>query len=728
MRLIRQTEVSECGLASLTMIANFHGMKVDLGTLRRSFSPSLRGAPLKSLMNTADQLGFSSRAVKLSIEDIGNLAVPAILHWDMNHYVVLERVIGASSFGQASIKALIHDPAGQSKWLPLAELSKHFTGVALELTPGDDFQPSVKRQRLSLKQLWWKVHGLKRAFAQTLVLSVLMQGFVLASPYYMQVAIDRVLPAQDRDLLVVLALGFGLFAIINVVSSLLRSFVLLSAGTSLSFGIATNITRRLFRLPVDWFEKRHVGDVLSRFQSIAPIQQALTQGAVAVLIDGLLGTVILAVMFLYSAALTAVALAAFAVYATARYAAFSFQREAQESAMIARSKEQSMMIESLRGIVTLRLLNRENTRHAQWQTRLNDAANADITASKIGIWVSTGNTLIFGMEAILATYLAIGFVIDGGFSVGMVFAYLSYKTQFIQRANSLIDQAIGFRMLGLHLERLADIAMSDEDNSFRSLPSGIDRRFAGKIELRDVHFRYSPTDRPVLSGVNLTVEPGEHIAITGPSGGGKSTLVKIILGLLEPTEGAVLIDGIPLNQFGYKEYRDQISAVLQDDNIFAGSIADNIALFEDTVLADEVITAANAAAIHDDIYNMPMRYETLVGDMGSSLSGGQRQRVLLARALYRKPKALVLDEGTSHLDVAHERLVNRSVSERNITRIIVAHRKETIQSAEKVYALAHGVLLDCSKIIASQPSISAVGKDAASLVEKMRAHGIDSIK
>ena len=236
------------------------------------------------------------------------------------------------------------------------------------MRPADDFERGDRRERLRLSQLWRRMTGLKRALAQTLVLSLVMQGFVLASPYYMQVAIDTALPALDGDLLVVLALGFGLFTLINAGASLLRSFVLLTAGTSLSFGVASNVARRLFRLPVAWFEKRHVGDILSRFQSIRPIQEALTQGAVAALLDGVLAILILAVMFFYSAALTLIALGAFALYALVRFVSFSFQREAQEAAIVASAKEQSTMIESVRGIVTLRLFNREAQRHALWQT------------------------------------------------------------------------------------------------------------------------------------------------------------------------------------------------------------------------------------------------------------------------------------------------------------------------------------------------------------------------
>lgn len=683
-RLVRQTEIAECGLASLTMVANFYGLDIDLGTMRRRFAPSLRGAALKTLIGLADRIGLTPRAVKLPLESLPGLHVPAVLHWDMNHYVVLERVKGD--------RALIHNPDGRSAWMPMAEVSDHFTGVALELRPSNDFQTGSQRERLKLSQLWQRMTGIKRALLQVLVLTLVLQAFVLASPYYMQLAIDQALPALDHDLLTVLALGFGLFTVINAGATLLRSFVLLVAGTSISYGLAANIARRLFRLPIDWFEKRHTGDILSRFQSIGPIQNLLTQGAVGALVDGALAILTLALMLWYSTQLALVAIIAFALYAVVRLVSFSFEREAQEASIITHGKEQSTLIETLRGITTLRLFGRETLRHALWQTKLTDAINADVRFARIHIWQATANTLIFGLENIITIWIAIGYVIDGaGFSVGMVFAYLSYKTQFMQKAAALIDQGIAFKMLGLHLERLSDIALSDEDKSF-----GANAEFAtalkGRIELRDVFYRYAPSDPLVLDGVNLVIEPGEHVAITGPSGGGKSTLVKLILGLVEPEAGEVLVDGLPLARFGYKSFHGQIAAVLQEDSLFAGSLADNIALFDDAVDMERVVAAAMAASIHEDIVRMPMQYETLVGDMGSTLSGGQKQRVLLARALYRQPKILVMDEGTAHLDVEHERAVNAAIASMGITRIIIAHRQETIAQAETVVVMCGGKL------------------------------------
>jgi ATP-binding cassette, subfamily B, bacterial CvaB/MchF/RaxB len=368
------------------------------------------------------------------------------------------------------------------------------------------------------------------------------------------------------------------------------------------------------------------------------------------------------------------------------------QREAREAAIITHGKEQSTLIETLRGMTTLRLFGREMLRHAFWQTRLTDAVNSDVRLARIGIWQTTANALLFGLENIITIWLAIRFVIAGdGFSVGMVFAYMSYKNQFIQKASGLIDQAIALRMLNLHLERLSDIALADEDKSFG--PSAdVETELKGRIEFKDIFFRYSASDPLVLQGVNMAIDPGEHVAITGPSGGGKSTFVKLLLGLVEPEQGDVLVDGLPLDRFGHKSFHRQIAAVLQDDTLFAGSLSDNIALFDETMDLERVVAAATAASIHDDILRMPMQYETLVGDMGSSLSGGQKQRVLLARALYRQPKILIMDEGTAHLDVVHERAVNAAISQMGITRIIIAHRQETIAAADRVLVMAGGQL------------------------------------
>jgi ATP-binding cassette subfamily B protein RaxB len=639
------------------------------------------------------------RALKLPIEHISKLSMPAILHWDLNHFVVVERVSQKRG-------ALVHDPAGRTRWYTNEELSPHFTGIALELRLTENFELGDTRRLLKLSQLWHRITGLKRSLAQVFVLTIVLQCFVLIAPYYMQVALDSAVPALDNNLLVVLAIGFALLVLLNALAALMRSFVLLSAGTSLSFGLASNIARRLLRLPVDWFERHHVGDILSRFQSVAPIQTLLTEGAIGAVVDGALTILTFAVMLFYSRVLALVGLLALTLYALVRFALLPYQREALSASIVARGIEQTNMIESLRSIATLRLANQETLRHTDWQSKLATSINASVHIARVGIWHTTANKLLFGLENIITIYLAVGFVIKGGFSVGMVFAYITYKTQFLTTAQSLIDRAIEFRMLNLHLERLSDIAMAPEDPSFgASADASTD--FRGELELRNVVYRYSMTDPLVLDGVNVTVARGDHVAITGPSGGGKSTLAKILLGLIEPTSGDMLVDGKPLSLFGYKSYHEQIAAVLQDDVLFLGSIADNIALFDEQRDMDRVLASATAAAIHDEIMAMPMTYQTLVGNMGAALSGGQKQRILLARALYRRPKLLVMDEGTAHLDLANELKVSAAIARLGITRIIIAHRQETVATAQRVLTLRDGSISEFRKDPAADSSTKA---------------------
>lgn len=326
-RSIRQTEMSECGLACLAMVANFHGCDVDLSVLRRRFPITQRGLALRNLITIADSIGLASRALKLPLEGIGQLALPAVLHWNLRHFVVLESVKSRS--------AVIHDPARGRIELPIEELSKHFTGVALELRPTANFIPINQRTRLALSSLWSRSRGLTRIITQILALSFLLQLLALAAPYYLQVAVDSALPALDLDLLLLLAIGFGALALVNAGVTLLRSFALLHGGTSLSFQISINIARKLFRLPVSFFERRHIGDILSRFAAIQPIRDGLTQGLAAGVIDGVFVIITVVMMMVYSPLLTGIVVFAFVTYAATRAIFFAVQRRRRRISVLA---------------------------------------------------------------------------------------------------------------------------------------------------------------------------------------------------------------------------------------------------------------------------------------------------------------------------------------------------------------------------------------------------------
>jgi ATP-binding cassette subfamily B protein RaxB len=420
---------------------------------------------------------------------------------------------------------------------------------------------------------------------------------------------------------------------------------------------------------------------VSRFGSLEPIRNLLAEGLITALVDGAMAALTLAMVFLYSARLGVVVIGATLAYVVLRVAFYRMFRERSLDLVHARARENSSFMETLRAIQSIKIFNREGFRNTVWSGRYSEviAANAKVEWLKGGF--KAINDTVFGLENLAVIYLGALAVLDSRMTIGMLFAFIAYKQQFIDKATRLVEKALELRMTDLHLQRLADITQADiapeyERGTRRAPPEG-------RIEVRNLSFRYAPDEPLLFQHVNFVIEPGEYVAITGPSGGGKTTLLKVLLGLLEPTSGEVLIDGIPLPTFGARAFRDHAGVVMQDDNLFSGSIADNICFFDQTFDHDHMDRCAELAGISDEILRMPMTYDTLIGDMGSSLSGGQRQRVLLARALYRRPRFLFMDEGTSHLDTEVEAEVNRAIASLGLTRIIIAHRPDTISSAQR---------------------------------------------
>ena len=683
--IILQTEMAECGLACLAMVASFHGHKLDLNILRSDYPVSLKGATLKSLIDTADQLKFSCRALRLELRDVVKLQMPCILHWDLNHFVVLKKAY--------KDKVIIHDPARGELVVTLSEMSRHFTGVALELIPTQAFQKKSVQPKMKLSDLWQKITGLKRSLFQILFLSLLLQVFALVAPFYMQLVVDHVVVGNDTDLLLVLGLGFLLLAFIRVGSEILRSFIIMYLGSQLNIQMAANLFRHLLHLPLSFFEKRHMGDIVSRFGSMDNVKQLLTTGLIETLVDGIMTLGTLVMMFIYSPLLACIVLAVVALYAGLRFLMYQPFRRLTEESIVANAKENSNFMETVRAAQSIKIFGRESQRQTVWHNHYADAMNADIRINKLRITYNGLNEFLFGVENVIVIYFAATLVLSNLFTVGMLFAFMSYKLQFTQKATALIEKIIEYRMLGLHLSRIADIAMTGEEDLQKSSVN-VNESILGELQLNNLGFKYAASEPWVYQNIYFTFKAGESVAVVGPSGCGKTTLMKNILGLLEPSEGSVFIDGVDIYKFGLAQYRCLVGAVMQDDQLLSGSMLDNITFFDGELDENQAVKSAQLACIHQDIINMPMAYNTLIGDMGTTLSGGQRQRLLLARALYRQPKILFMDEATSNLDTELEAVVNEAIKKLNITRIIIAHRPETIRSADRVLALQAGALVE----------------------------------
>ena len=680
--VILQTEAAECGLACLAMVMGYHGVITDLATLRARHAISLKGMTLNTLTKMAgdEKLGF--RAVRLELPDLAQLRLPAILHWDLNHFVVLKSV--------KSDGVVVHDPNIGERRYSLAEVSKHFTGVALELWPDPGFAPRKEKTVISLGQLIGQVSGFWPMLAQVLTLSLVLQLLVLLGPQLMQVIIDNVVVSRDVNLLTTLAIGFGLLLLMQQGIGIVRSWLLLTISTSVRVQWKANVFSHLLRLPLDYFNKRHLGDIVSRTNAIDEIQRVLTSAFVEALFDGLMVILTLVMMFIYNPTLAWISIVAVSLYLALRLLWYKPLYLATEEQIVRGANLSTHYLETIRGMRTIKLFSRQNVRRGTWQTLLINETNATLTIQKLKILYSLAKSTLSGAANIVLLAMGASQIIAGNLSVGMLVAFLAYRGQFESRLTGLIDQFMDLKMLQLYGERLADVVLTPGERDTRRLLTDSAIQHAPEIRVEGLRFRYAEQDPWVLDGISLRIQPGEAVAITGPSGCGKTTFANLLMGVLKPVEGSIHIGAVLLEHVGNDAWRQQVGTVMQDDTLFSGSVAENICFFDPNPEPARIEASARLAAIADDIEAMPMGYQTLVGDMGTVLSGGQKQRVMLARALYKQPQVLVLDEATSHLDIKREAEVNASIAGLNITRIVIAHRPETIGAAQRVIEMNRG--------------------------------------
>lgn len=698
--VVLQSEAAECGLACLAMVAGAHGDRRGLLGLRQLAPASLRGMALDRIIAVADGIGLSARAMRIELDDLLRLQRPAMLHWETRHFVV---IVGCDRRG-----IIIHDPAVGRRHVPHAEVSRCFTGVAVEFWPDTRFEPIRRPPAIAWGKLLGPFGGIVSPVARIVLLALVLELLVTSAPLFMQGVIDQVLVMNDAPLLLVLAGGFLALLTLQTALSGLRAWsatALVSAWGVLWQG---RLFRHMLRLPLAWFQKRSLGDVLSRFDSLRQVQRTLGSAFIEACMDGLMALVTLSLMIAYSPTLALVSVLSMGLYFGLRSLLFVAMRDRAESALSATASLQTHSAESIRGIQTLKLYAGEAARLAQWRNLLADSINHNLSLERFAISFRSASQWLTGAERIVVVSLAAHAVMRQQFSVGMLIAYLAYRDQFCARFSAAVDRLMELRLLGLHGERLADISASSAETHAGVMPIGQ----LECIEARGVDFRYAEGEPWVARNLDLKVHAGETVAIVGPSGSGKSTVLKLLLGLLQPDQGQVEINGRPLAHFDVHSLRRLCATVMQDDQLFAGSVAENIAFLDPEPDPVRIEAAARRAAIDGDIRAMVMGYATLVGDMGSTLSGGQKQRVLLARALYREPQLLILDEATSQLDMGNEALINDAIRALPITKIVVAHRRETIEACDRVLVLRGGRLLEQPAHARVRPS-SAVGVASA---------------
>ncbi|HFN1205032.1 TPA: peptidase domain-containing ABC transporter [Klebsiella pneumoniae] len=676
--VIHQTETSECGLACLAMICGHFGKNIDLISLRRKFNLSARGANLAGINSIAEQLGMVTRALSLELDELGALKTLCILHWDFSHFVVLVSV--------KRNRYVLHDPARGRRNVGLEEMTRYFTGVALEVWPGSEFSEETTQNRIQLRSLINSIYGIKSTLAKIFCLSVVIEAINLVMPVGTQLVMDHAIPAGDRGLLTLISAGLMFFILLRAATGMLRAWSSLVMGTLINVQWQSGLFNHLLRLPLAYFERRKLGDIQSRFGSLDTLRATFTTSVVGAIMDSIMVVGVFVMMLLYGGYLTWIVLGFTTVYVLIRLVTYGYYRQISEETLVRGARASSYFMETLYGIATVKIQGMAERRGTHWLNLKIDAINSGIKLTKMDLFFGGINTFVAACDQVAILWLGTSLVIDNQMTIGMFVAFGSFRGQFSDRVASLTNFLLQLRMMSLHNERIADIALHEKEEKKPELDIVADMTPVS-LETTDLSYRYDSQSAPVFSGLYLSVTPGESVAITGTSGAGKTTLMKVLCGLFEPDSGKVLVNGTDIRQLGINNYHRMIACVMQDDRLFSGSIRENICGFSEEMDEAWMIECARASYIHDVIMKMPMGYETLIGELGEGLSGGQKQRIFIARALYRRPGILFMDEATSSLDTESERFVNVAIRNMNITRVIIAHRETTLRTVDRTISI-----------------------------------------
>lgn len=678
---VQQLETTECGLACLIMVLGHHGKVVTREEMRDVLTAGRDGTTARDLLNAARHLGMRGRGVKIGLNAVQHLQRATILHWEFNHYVVFDR------FHKKHVEIL--DPGVGRRLVPMSEFSRCFTGIALLLEPGEAFQPSSGTKPPSdLGTILWQSGEWTRIF----VTSFFVQLLGISLPLLTGVVVDRIVPRGDAHLLLVLSVGLAGVVGFTFFASLIRSWLLLEMRTVFDARLSIDFVEHLVGLTYSFFQRRSAGDLLMRLNSNIMVRQVLTSSVLSGLLDGSL-MIVYFLLLLFASTSMASLVFLFAALQTSVFVGTSRRRRELNTMMLSRhARAQAYQVEMLAGMETLKATGTEIRAAEQWSNLFVDELNVTLEEGRLAGIVDAVSATIRIAAPLAILCFGAHQVLSGTLTLGTMLALHAFSIGVFTPLSNLVSTGVQLQAMGSHLERIEDVRRAPLEQA----TPGTERlrEFRGAISLDRVTFRYGPLDPMVIDEMTVDIEPGQFVAIVGRSGSGKSTLAGLLVGLYPPTSGRVLYDGVSLSDLNLREIRGQLGIVTQRSYLFHGSIRSNIMMLDPDRPADDMVQAAKLAQIHDEISAMPMNYDTLLADGGSSISGGQRQRIGLARALVNKPVVLLLDEATSALDATTEYNVQKALETLHCTRIVIAHRLSTIRHADRILVMDGGKLVE----------------------------------
>lgn len=704
--VLMQMSMSECGAACLAMILGYHGRKISVVECREECGVGRDGVTARVLMQSARKYGLLTHAYSLETDQLANVRLPAIVHWGFDHFVVLEHV--------RAEEVVVVDPAFGRRTLTREEFDARFTGVVVTCEPGENF---VRSRSVGVSA--WReygrgllsVPGVRSILAQILAASFVLQLFGLVVPLLTQALVDRVLPHRITNIMTVIGVGLLILVAAQSVATYLRASLLLYLQARLDARIMLGFFEHLLSLPYRYFQLRGSGDLLMRLRSNAAIRNILTTQTLSIVLDGSLVAAYLAILLAWDPAFGVLAFALGAVQAVVMLVAAGRMFRLSKEHLAAEACSQGYLVEALKGIATLKACGSEQRAIDHWSNLFHKELNVALRRGRLDANVDTLMTGLRFLSPLVLLWVGAYQVLDGRVSLGSMLALNALALSFLSPLASLISNVEQLQMAGAYLERIVDVSRTAPEQDFAAAP--IAPQLSGRVELNNVSFRYTSESPWALRNVNVRILPGQKVAIVGRSSSGKTTLSMLLLGLHRPTEGEIAYDGVALEAMNFRSLRSQFGVVLQDSLLFSGSIRGNIAHNAPGMPLEQVIEAARAACIHDEIMQMPMGYETVVAEGGTGLSGGQCQRLAIARALAHKPALLLLDEATSHLDAIAEEQVDRHLSDLSCTRIVIAHRLSTVRNADLILMVDDGEIVETGThddLLASAGSYAALVK------------------
>jgi ATP-binding cassette subfamily B protein len=683
-----QLSETDCGAACLSMILRYYGKHVSINRLRDLANVSREGATLHSVAEAAETVGFHTRGIRASYEHLLKAELPAIAHWEGFHYVVL--------YEATADRVVVADPAIGLRKLTREEFDKGWTDYLLLLTPTEKIE-SVEESKTTYGRFLPLLKPYRVLLIEIFLASLLLQLFGLATPIFTQVIVDKVLVHKNTSMLNVLLIGMLLVAVFQTATTALRYYLLVHTTRRIDMQMIVNFYRHVLSLPMRYFEERKVGDILKRFNENARIRDFLTGRALGVMLDCMMIFVYLVLMFYYNIKLTLLALAFIPGYVILTLVMTPIFKRQYREAFEKAAEADSQMVESVSGVGTVKATAAERTIRWKLEGLVVKSLNVQFRSALSGMAAISIGNLLQTLNIIFLFWYGARLVIDGELSVGQLIAFNVLVGNVTRPILSLVDLWREFQETNIALERLNDVfdAKPEEDPAKQALINM--PRIRGHIKFDNVTFRY-PTraDKNALQNINLEILPGQTVALVGRSGSGKSTFANMLLRMHQPNEGRIFVDGYDLRQVSINSLRSQIGVVPQDVFLFSGTIRENIAFGDPDAPLEQVVGAAMLAGAHEFISELPLGYETKIGERGQSLSGGQKQRIAIARALFKKPRILVFDEATSALDTESERAIQQNLDQilKDRTTFIIAHRLSTVRNADLIIVMERGAICE----------------------------------